>query len=174
MKEIPLTQGKVALVDDEDYEYLTQWKWCYNRYAVRCIGPKNHRQRIAMHQVILNPPEGLETDHIDRNKLNNQRSNLRAVTRSENMQNKAPYMQGGILITPGVIRKRRKRRPYSYVYWCTRLRKFRVILIVDGKRKRAGAFVTRQDPFNTCIFPMEPGERGGGLSTACPAPPVHA
>lgn len=89
MKEMQSTKGFVILVDDEDYEWLKQWKWSANTvdwpYPVRF--ERNGRGRIFMHQEIMNPPEGLEVDHIDGNVNNNQRSNLRLGTHSQNMQN---------------------------------------------------------------------------------------
>ena len=96
MKEINLTQGKVALVDDEDYEYLNQWKWyaCkdYKTYYAQRNGYVNGKRRnIFMHKVILNPPTGLEVDHIDRDGLNNVRSNLRLATRQQNSFNRRKF-----------------------------------------------------------------------------------
>lgn len=95
MKEIKLTLGKYALVDDGDYEYLNQWKWCAHKekntwYAlgVRKIG---NEKVYSMHRFLMQTPDGKETDHIDGNGLNNQRKNLRVVTKSENSQNKFPY-----------------------------------------------------------------------------------
>ena len=94
MKEIELTQGKVALVDDEDYEYLRQWKWYYgceggknkSGYAVRSItNPK--RALIFMHRVIMSTPTGMETDHINCNKIDNRKENLRVCTRLQNKKN---------------------------------------------------------------------------------------
>lgn len=91
MKEIQLTQNKVALVDDEDYDILNKYNWCAHLegnvfYATRCPGKGNYQR---MHRVILSPiPSGLEVDHIDGNGLNNQRSNLRIVTRRVNQQNR--------------------------------------------------------------------------------------
>jgi len=95
MKEIELTQGMVALVDDEDYDYLMQWKWyavkCrHTCYAFRSIGDNKHRRRFPMHRAILNTPIGMETDHIDHNGLNNQKENLRVCTKSQNQMNKKP------------------------------------------------------------------------------------
>ena len=91
MKIIKLPQGKTAYVDDEDYEYLNQFSWYLTsdrRYAMRDQYGEGHRKRkrIAMHREIMGFPAGL-VDHIDQNGLNNQRSNLRLATRSDNAKN---------------------------------------------------------------------------------------
>ncbi len=84
MKEIPLTRGQVALIDDADFNELSRYKWCVMRiYACRFEG----RRCIPMHRQILQAPAELEVDHIDGNGLNNQRSNLRLCTTSQNQQN---------------------------------------------------------------------------------------
>jgi hypothetical protein len=89
MREIPLTKGKVAIVDDEDFDYLTQWKWFYtNGYAARRFGPKKKRKIIYMHSFLTNPGDGLFTDHINRNKLDNRKQNLRSCTRAQNSYNR--------------------------------------------------------------------------------------
>jgi hypothetical protein len=95
-KTIPLSQGKFALVDDEDYEFLNQWKWCAHKnknnvfYVERNeLIPK--RKIIKMHRVIMNAPIGMEVDHIDRDGLNNQKANLRLCTQTENQRNKSLY-----------------------------------------------------------------------------------
>lgn len=92
MKEIQLTTGKVALVDDDDYEYLNQFKWYImknrNRYyAMKKIYQNGQQTAMLMHRLIMNTPSGMDTDHIDMNGLNNQKSNLRVCTRSQNMYN---------------------------------------------------------------------------------------
>lgn len=92
MKEIPLTKGKVALVDDEDFEYLSQWKWIAFLkkgiyYAQRQQWVNGRNAIIPMHRAILNNPDS-EVDHRDRNGLNNQRANLRLCTRSQNTMNR--------------------------------------------------------------------------------------
>lgn len=89
MKLISLTQGKFAMVDDDDYEHLNRWKWyCNNRgYAVRITPKAKNRRAVLMHREILNPQNGLFTDHIDGNKLNNQRSNLRNCNHQQNSAN---------------------------------------------------------------------------------------
>lgn len=90
MKGIKLTNtDKVALVDDQNFDWLNQWKWGLspNGYAVRCkyVSPKN--LTILMHREVLKTPEGFDTDHINRDKLDNRVSNLRIATRSQNMLN---------------------------------------------------------------------------------------
>ncbi|MEK6884406.1 MAG: HNH endonuclease [Nanoarchaeota archaeon] len=92
MKKIKLTQGKYALVDNEDFERLNQFKWCFNgRYAVRSIyNPKNKKWEIwYMHwSIIGKPPQKTETDHINCNGLDNRKENLRIVTQNENRMNR--------------------------------------------------------------------------------------
>ncbi len=97
MKKIPLTQGKFALVDDEDYDYLMQWKWCArwdknarNFYALRASSMKDgKRYPIHMHREILGLFHGDRklTDHRNHNGLDNRRNNLRLCTHSQNHQN---------------------------------------------------------------------------------------
>ena len=90
-KQIELTQGKVAIVDDEDFEWLNQWKWYAVRrgtiwYAVRTKRlPK--RRIIYMHRIIMEPPVDLQIDHQNMDGLDNRRCNLRICTRSQNLMN---------------------------------------------------------------------------------------
>lgn len=90
MKQIPLIgkygKGKFAVVDDDDYVWLSTFKfWLIERsgYAVTSIKGKN----VLLHLLLMPKKAGLETDHINRNKLDNRRANLRYVTRSENTRN---------------------------------------------------------------------------------------
>lgn len=91
MKKIRLTQNKYVLVDNDDYKLLSKQKWYYNQgYAcyVKYYNKGKSSHKILMHRVINKTSDGLETDHIDGNKLNNQKINLRAVTKSQNMCNR--------------------------------------------------------------------------------------
>lgn len=89
-REIPLSQGKIAIVDADDYDWLMQWKWYYsnNGYAVRNKPVAGKRKTVLMHRLILNAPNGVPIDHADRNKLNNSKKNLRFCSSSENFQNR--------------------------------------------------------------------------------------
>jgi len=98
MKEIPLTQGKVALVDDEDYEWLNQWKWQATEqqpgafYAQRSIYIGRKRVHVKMHRQILGYSygDGNIGDHKNRNGLDNRRENLRPASRALNRINSVP------------------------------------------------------------------------------------
>jgi hypothetical protein len=94
MKEIQLTRNKVALVDNEDFEWLSTLNWFAkphhgNWYAIGNIGRDDKtRYTCSMHRFILKPPKYIAIDHIDTNGLNNQRSNLRICTNSQNAMNR--------------------------------------------------------------------------------------
>ena len=117
VKEIQLTQGKVALVDDSDYDYLNQWKWFayqdHNSWYARRTENNNGKSiTILMHSLLLNTPKGMLPDHKDGNGLNNQRHNLRVCTYSENQHNKR--------MTP-----RNKTSKFKGVHWVNRDKRWR-------------------------------------------------
>jgi hypothetical protein len=89
-KQILTTRGKWTIVDDEDYEWLQQWKWhCTEKGYVRrvdCSGGK--RLLVTMHRLIMDAPDEMQVDHRDGNTLNNCRSNLRLASNSQNCCNK--------------------------------------------------------------------------------------
>lgn len=93
MQSIKLTRGYEVVVNDEDFEWLNQWKWFAfatqgKVYAARSIRINSKQARtIYMHRVILDAPLGMHTDHVDGNGLNNCRDNLRVCTRKDNMRN---------------------------------------------------------------------------------------
>ncbi len=96
MKEIKLTQGQVALVDDADFDTLSKYKWCARKQAtqigfvaMRGFQLKNKRiQCVLMHRDIMKPPSDMTVDHINHNTLDNRRVNLRVCTNRENCINK--------------------------------------------------------------------------------------
>jgi hypothetical protein len=104
MKEIPLTRNKVALVDDEDYEYLSQWKWHAqpdknNWYAVReqswIENGKRVRTSMSMHREVLKlksfKEHPVQVDHRNHDGLDNRKGNLRRVDNSKNMANRRSF-----------------------------------------------------------------------------------
>ena len=89
MKEIQLTKGKVTIVDDEDFDFLNKWKWCLHSrgYAKRNVKNRKSQTTLLLHRVITNAPKGIDVDHINGNKLDNRRDNLRLADRSSNIAN---------------------------------------------------------------------------------------
>lgn len=92
MKLIPLSQGQFAQVDDEDFDWLNQWKWCadYNHgayYARRTWFLNGKCYHVAMHREIMKTPKGIEVDHADLDGLNNQEYNIRNCNHGQNMAN---------------------------------------------------------------------------------------
>lgn len=125
MKQIPLSQGKFALVDDKDYDFLMQWKWYFNRdgYAVRKQAKKetiNKRKNLFMHRVILKTPDGKFTDHINRNRIDNRKNNLRIVTISQNAMNQNRKIKN-------------KSSQFKGVFWCKMRKKFVASLRLEGR-----------------------------------------
>ena len=93
MKEIKLTQGKVALVDDEDYEELNKYKWCADKgrrtyYAVRSLWANGRKSgKLYMHRVIMKAQPGEQVDHKSSDGLDCQKKNMRICTPGENNMN---------------------------------------------------------------------------------------
>jgi len=134
MKEIILTQGKVALVDDEDFEELSKHKWhAYKSnntfYALRNSYYVENKKRhtIQMHRVILGLKDlSVKCDHIDHNGLNNQRYNLRPSTNAQNCKNQIP--------------KKGFSSKYKGVCWCNKRIKWRANIRVNDKQVHIGYF----------------------------------
>ena len=89
-KIILLTHGKETIVDDEDFEYLNKYKWYINEhgYAVRTVWKHG---RVRIHREIMKTPKGMFTDHINGNKLDNRKCNLRTCNHSQNAANAKIY-----------------------------------------------------------------------------------
>jgi hypothetical protein len=120
MIEVPLTKGKVALIDDEDAERVLAFKWTYCRrrggleYAGRSIWIPGQKKvsGVLLHRFILNAPKGVNVDHKDNNGLNCQKDNIRLTTQSRNCQNQkkrrgcaVPY-KGVVYVNDPMRRKR--------------------------------------------------------------------
>lgn len=120
MKEIPLTQGYKALVDDIDYNRLNQFLWQviikenYSPYAYR-TDRTNGKETIYMHREILQCD--LKVDHRDGNGLNNQRYNLREATSQQNSFNITKRSKTTSSAYKGVCWNRQNKQWQSYIYF---------------------------------------------------------
>ncbi|KKN52188.1 hypothetical protein LCGC14_0615380 [marine sediment metagenome] len=128
MKYINLVKGNRTKVDNEDYERLKHYTWYWNKpgYARRYIKYSGGRKTIYLHREIMNTPEGLITDHINRDKLDNRKSNLRIVSYSENGFNRKPDTNNG--------------SGYLGVGWNKAMEKWRVQIEVLGTCVHVGFF----------------------------------
>lgn len=87
MKALKITRNQYAIVDDDDYEILKRWKWTCRSdgYAMRMSSKVNGKRRLCMmHAFIMKTPQGMHTDHINNNKLDNRKQNLRICTPAQN------------------------------------------------------------------------------------------
>ena len=133
MKEISLTRGLVAFVDDEDYEWLTAFKWCAQKlpcgyYAKRAFRSNGHQFTVFMHRAVAGTPSGLWTDHVNGDKLDNRRCNLRIATPAQNMYNTPPHSSCG----------------YRGVSFHAHTGKWRARLCVQGTTTSLGLFVSAE------------------------------
>lgn len=125
--ELPLSQGKVALIDDED-AHLAEFKWHARHngrnlwYAARCVGPQ--RRTVSLHRVIL--PGCVQVDHINGDGLDNRRANLRPASARENQFNGRMRADN----TTG----------YKGVTWDARDRVWRARVNAKGRRMSLGSF----------------------------------
>ena len=127
-RHIPLTQGLVTLVDAEDYEALAAYTWyASHMYAVRRIDGK----QVRMHRILLNAPGGMDVDHINGDKLDNRRENLRLATRAQNTQN-----QG---------RRSTNKSGYKGVCRATNRKSWMATITVNRRQKLLGCFSTPEE-----------------------------
>jgi len=129
---IPLTQGQNAIVDVEDFEWLSEWNWCTRKsswkngllfYATRNEGSR----QIPMHVQIL----GCKGDHKNRDGLDNRRRNLRPCTESQNGMNRRRYINN--------------RSGFKGVSWDSVNKKWRASIAVQAKCKNLGLFKLKED-----------------------------
>jgi hypothetical protein len=132
VKEIPLTQGYVALVDDDDYEWLNQWKWFVlvckrTSYAVRNsrVTDGLPRHLIYMHRVLMGKLNEAQVDHIHHNGLDCRRLELRACSVAQNAYNRG---------------KQAGSSRYKGVSWYPQLGKWVAQIHPNGTRKHLGYF----------------------------------
>ena len=140
MREIPLTRGLVALVDDADYEMLSRFRWFsqpkeYTAYALRNETANGRQTTKRMHRMIMLPGPEQHVDHINGDGLDNRRSNLRLCTHGQNMRNGRPRSGA--------------RSQFKGVDWDKQHRKWRARVTRDsGQRLHVGFFDTESEAAN--------------------------
>lgn len=132
--------GRVVLVDDEDYELVSQYRWYVfekeERPGGRPTGPyamaapyrDGHKRPFFMHKLITGWPQ---TDHENHNGLDNRRSNLRPVTTAQNSHNKRPQLNSS--------------SQYKGVTWHRGCRKWQAMINAAGRRRYLGVFTSEED-----------------------------
>jgi hypothetical protein len=85
---ITLPTGETVILDDDDYSVMAGKSWSLSSgYAARAVKGKNGWSTMYLHREIMKPPKGMEVDHINGNRLDNRKANLRICTRTENARN---------------------------------------------------------------------------------------
>jgi len=136
MKEIQLTQGKVALIDDEMFDRVSYFKWYATKhgrtfYAVTTISLGNGKEKkLSVHNLIIGCPIRY-TDHVDGDGLNNQKSNLRLATATQN--------QGNTVKQSGCTSK------YKGVSWAKTRNKWKASIEIKGRNNHLGVFDPDQE-----------------------------
>lgn len=136
MKEIELNKGYIAMVDDEDYDLVSKYKWQViekksNKYAKTRKWNGSGYDHFSMHRLILGAKKGESVDHADGNGLNNQRFNIRICTESQNAMNRGKNPTSGF--------------KYKGITWCAYNNRYRAEIYKDGKRYRLGRFKTEEE-----------------------------
>lgn len=128
MKHILLTQGKYAIVDTEDYEWLNQWKWCaYKGVATWYATSRINGKMTKMHCLIMKTPRKMDTDHINCNGLDNRKRNLRICSRSQHHYNRKP-----------------KKGKYKGVVLSGRMGKWQARITIKRKRLSLGYYKSKK------------------------------
>ena len=135
MRKIPLTQGKFAVVDNEDFKWLNKHKWCAHKrgntwYAERGKQINGKVKMLLMHREILKPKNKEQIDHINGNGLDNRKNNLRFCTVSQNKMN--TNCQYGT-------------SKYKGVYWDKNKKKWRACMGLNNKKIFLGTFQIEKD-----------------------------
>lgn len=112
------------LVDDEDFEFLNQFYWQVDKY--NCVKRHTNTKHYLIHRLILDAPDNMEVDHIDGNRLNNQKSNLRLANSSQNKCNRGP--------------RKDCRSGFKGVSWNKQREKWTARIKIGGTYKHLGLF----------------------------------
>lgn len=136
MKQIYLTQGKITLVDDEDYDLLMRFNWFYHKNPRERTGYVRHTIHLEtqpnitlrMHRFLLDAPEGVQVDHDG---LNNQKYNLRLATNGQNGSNR--------------VKQENLSSRFKGVSWSEESQKWRAQIKHNGRVHHLGLYYTEED-----------------------------
>jgi hypothetical protein len=133
MKTISLSQGKITIVDDDDYKWLSRWKWYFRSgYAVRVNKTETGKVvTVWMHREIINTPVGMFTDHKNLDKLDNRKINLRVCTNIQNQKNS--------------LGKKSNTSGYTGVQWHSGAKKWRASIFINSKHISLGLYKNKED-----------------------------
>lgn len=176
MQEIKLQWSEqICLVDDDDFIRFNPFNWYLNAngYIVTDVTKYKREEigsvKIRLHRLIMCAPKGKDVDHINGNKLDNRKENLRICTRSENLANKETGWDKKQIALKGVfVRKTSKNKKNGKTYELKR--PFFSAISINGKNKYLGSFCTPQEAhqayknasialLGTFSFFKRPGER---------------
>lgn len=139
MKTIELTQGKSAIVDDADYEWISAHRWYfvdsgkhgYGHAARQVRVDSGGWRQVRMHREIVGAKAGEQVDHINGDPLDNRRSNLRICNNAQNRAN--------------MHRKRRSSSRYKGVHWHKRDRRWVATITINGQRIALGSYTDEEE-----------------------------
>ncbi len=140
MKKINISTKKYlnafTIIDDEDFEWLNEYKWYINcgGYVTRFQLINGKRKQFFMHREILNTPENFRSDHINGNKLDNRKKNLRVATQQQNCFNRKQEI--------------RNKSGYKGVCWSKQRKKWMTRIEVNNKKIYLGFFDNKLEAAN--------------------------
>ena len=142
MKKIKLTFGKFAIVDDDDYDLASKidWRYSKNGYASKSYRKNGKVKTIYLHRLINKTPNGIGTDHINRNRLDNRKINLRTANQDLNNFNK------------GIMKNNTSGK--TGVTWHSQVKKWWARINFKGKTISLGCFID----FSEAVFVREKAE----------------
>ena len=132
MIEIPLTQGKVALIDDDMYDRVSRFNWIAHKngrmyYAESAFQVNLKFVTLSMHRLVMGYPDG-NIDHINHDGLDNRRENLRVCTVAQNGMNRQKNVNGS--------------SKYRGVRYVGKVNRWRANIKLNGKKINVGSFLT--------------------------------
>lgn len=133
IKEIPLTRKKVAVINKNDFQLVNQFKWHASAYGY-AVSDQRYKlgKYLFMHRLIMNAKEDEEVDHINGDKLDNRKSNLRICTRTEQLRNTKKRSDSTNKFK-GIVKRPNRNKP-----WHARIK-------VNKKEISLGYYVTQEE-----------------------------